>query len=645
MSDSEIDNCGKGDKTRDEPEKNQGEIQQTPLIQTDIQSGIEGVINSTQQALALHTDKIKTLSRVRLFSFLGFAFALYYGFTLPWAFVLCPIALAVFYWSFNRYQSASNQKKHLQGLLAVNRLTLARVTRDWSQLHEECEYPSDKSYWRDLNIGGKRSLMAYASGITSSLGLERLADWLQGKAATETIVQRQQAQQQLADKLDLRQNLNVQGRLVGDIAPLRAMNDWFKARHVDVRANIYFKRLLLLWNVCGIAGIACAAFGLLPPFITVVYIGVNIGLLALHVAKIKQTYFHSNVNVEKIEGLRRVSELMESLNDSLPEKSALIECALAQLLGKAVDSGSHGSRFSDELIQLKRLVFYSEVRFNAIAYAFLNILFAWDLHLVKAIEIWAQRFSQSFDDNLSAIAELEAVLILSSFSYENPDWHLPSISDDLSSPLIIEEGAHPLLMPGQVVANSVTVDADHRFNVITGSHMSGKTTFLRMIGINTVLAMAGGSVCAKSMSLPRTTVLTSMHVADSLLDGVSLFMAEAIKIKQIIQHLDQEKIARHSKVLFLLDEVLRGSNDLERKTVFVKLLQKLKTYDCYGLISTNDIFIAKSEEVAASATYYHFQESVAPSADNLQFIFDYKIRPGVVTQTNALHIMQSMAIV
>jgi DNA mismatch repair ATPase MutS len=267
------------------------------------------------------------------------------------------------------------------------------------------------------------------------------------------------------------------------------------------------------------------------------------------------------------------------------------------------------------------------------------------------LQQWTKNNTHSFEDCLDSIAQIESIAILATLAYENPSWSLPTISSERSMPIVLKDGGHPLLNNSELVRNSIILNNDDRTCVITGSHMSGKTTFLRTLGVNAKLAMIGSVVCAEELSMPRLEILTSMHISDSLLDGVSLFMAEVIKIKTLIEIIEDIHSKRSNdetnalNTLFLLDEVLRGSNDLERKLVFTQLLEKLNAYGGYGLISTNDITIAKSDEVNDIVNQYHFQESVDKSKDNIAFEFDYQLRPGVVSQTNAMQILHSMAVI
>ncbi|GAB2189839.1 MutS family DNA mismatch repair protein [Sessilibacter sp. MAH1] len=595
---------------------------------------IEAKRDFYQAQIEQQNKQLALLSKIRVTLFLGFIGPL--AFLEHGLFLVIPsvISLVLFIVIVRRYQKINRNKNHHCDLLAINQRTLARICRDWTSLDQAKDDTDDAIFWHDLNIGGTKSFLSLINCISSPLGFSRIKAWLKEPARTEVIYERQAAQQALKTLLDFRQHINALGLKIGEINQLTLLTQWLKTQPQKGRASVINRRLLLAWNLLGLGAIGASAFSIISPLLPSLYVLGNIVLIVKNSAQVKNLYFHINIKPEQINGLKELSASIEQLSTDNRQ--------LKDLQAQLSDQDGH---FSQSLERLHQLILLSELRLNVIPYAVISLLVCWDLHVLLNANIWADRFNNRYETRLRAVADFEALATLAALAYENPSWTLPTIENNLTSAIVIENGAHPLLAANSAVTNSFELTQQQRVCVITGSHMSGKTTFLRTIGVNAKLAMIGSVVCASRLSMPRIEVLTSMHISDSLLDGVSLFMAEVIKIKAIIEKLERIRSENDTNTLFLLDEVLRGSNDLERKFVFVELLKKLETYGGYGLISTNDISIARSSEVDAIVEQYHFQESLSEQNHGVNFEFDYKLRPGLVSKTNALHILKSMAVV
>ena len=202
---------------------------------------------------------------------------------------------------------------------------------------------------------------------------------------------------------------------------------------------------------------------------------------------------------------------------------------------------------------------------------------------------------------------------------------------------------HPLLAPGDCVRNDVTVGPPGSFTLVTGSNMSGKSTLLRSIGTNAVLAGAGAPVCAASMSLPRLRVRTSMSIEDSLSTGVSLFMAQLLRVRDIVQEAGSGD-SEEGPVLFLLDEMLHGTNSAERRIAAQAVLRHLLEHEAIGAVSTHDLGLADSEDLRAAAHAVHFRETVHRDQGTTRLEFDYLMRPGLAQTSNALVLLEAVGL-
>ena len=194
------------------------------------------------------------------------------------------------------------------------------------------------------------------------------------------------------------------------------------------------------------------------------------------------------------------------------------------------------------------------------------------------------------------------------------------------------------------VTNDVSVGPSGTLLLVTGSNMSGKSTLLRSVGTNAVLAQAGAPVCAKRLSMPPLRVVTSMRVTDSLKDGVSLFLAEVMRLKQIVDMARRFTQKSKQTMLYLLDEVLQGTNTAERHIAVRRVLSHMLGLRTIGAVSTHDLQLATDPALAANCCMVHFRESFSKASGNLQMTFDYKMRPGVATTTNALKLLSMVGL-
>ena len=203
---------------------------------------------------------------------------------------------------------------------------------------------------------------------------------------------------------------------------------------------------------------------------------------------------------------------------------------------------------------------------------------------------------------------------------------------------------HPLLPPAACVGNDVTIGPPGTFLLVTGSNMSGKSTLLRAIGMNVVLAQAGGPVCAAALRVPPLVLTSSMRVQDSLEQGISYFMAELRRLKDVVDTAAQVGQAGERTPLFLLDEILHGTNTTERQIAARRIILHLLHLGATGAVSTHDLALADAPEFAVISQPVHFTEQFTRGADGLSMTFDYQLRPGIATSTNALKLMEMIGL-
>jgi DNA mismatch repair ATPase MutS len=238
------------------------------------------------------------------------------------------------------------------------------------------------------------------------------------------------------------------------------------------------------------------------------------------------------------------------------------------------------------------------------------------------------------------LGQWEALASLAGLAHDNPDWPFPSV--DAGAPKGVEASAlgHPRLPDPVRVVNDVTVGPPGTFLFVTGSNMSGKTTLLRALGTNIVLAQAGAPVCAARLSMSPLVLATVMRVEDSLVDGVSMFMAALYELKRVVDLARRLSGRPDQTLIYLLDEVLRGTNTVERQIAVRRVLDHLLAEGAVGAISSHDVHLASTEPLAKACVPVHFRESVERDSRGPRVRFDYKIHPGVATSTNALRLLK-----
>jgi DNA mismatch repair ATPase MutS len=289
----------------------------------------------------------------------------------------------------------------------------------------------------------------------------------------------------------------------------------------------------------------------------------------------------------------------------------------------------------------------ADLRLSHLVHGVVQAVTLWDFHVLDAIERWQARSGSQARAWFAALAEWDALAALATAAHDNPTWTFPEFSPDAAEALIVARGlGHPLLPTAGCVVNDISLGPPGTFLLVTGSNMSGKSTLLRAIGLNVVLAQAGGPVAARSFRLPPVVLATSMRVEDSLADGTSLFMAELVRLKQIVDAASRQRAAGHERrLLFLLDEILHGTNSVERQIAVRRVMVHLLQQGAIGAISTHDLALAGVAPLDRAGKAVHFQESFHDSPSGRRMTFDYTLRPGLATTTNALELLEIVGLV
>lgn len=502
---------------------------------------------------------------------------------------------------------------------------LARVQNRWQGSGEMGERFLDPHhpYAADLDLFGRASVFELLSTARTRGGEARLAAWLKSAAAIEELRLRHEAVRELQPMLDLREEIAVLGEDIRTGVNADQLAAWASAAPSPFPAWQRFAALLLS---------ILAAFSLLWVFGT--------GFMdagarrALIITGLIEAALFVTIRVRVLAAVASVNEPARDL-DILAELLAALEARrfssskLARLRAAIDVDGRPASR---RIARLRRLMELLDSRDN-LALRVIGPLLMWTPQVTMAIEAWRAANGRFIPGWLDVVSETEALSALANYAWEHPSDPFPQFEESASI-FEGEEMAHPLIAAERVVQNSVCLSTQRtRVLVVSGSNMSGKSTLLRTVGVNAVLALAGAPVRAKRLTLTRLALGASIRTVDSLEEGQSRFMAEILRLKQILE--------LPTPALFLLDELLHGTNSHDRAIGSEGLLRALMDRGFIGLVTTHDLSLARvAAELAPSAENVHFEDRL----ENGLLRFDYKMRPGIVQRSNALDLMRAVGL-
>ena len=488
----------------------------------------------------------------------------------------------------------------------------------------------------DLDLVGRASLGHLIGRTATPGGAARLASWMHdataGTVDPRELAARQVAIRELAPLLEFRLGL-VAGAMAGEpLAPHASgvVEHWIAAP----RSAASRPWMVLAALAIPVASIAVAA-GTLPEAgslaATLAIPLVAWGLRYAMGASIGRAFAAADALSGEGRRYLAIIRAWEAFAPTAPRLVALRERLM---------SPPHPA--SAAFARLKRLIDLADLRWSHLPHFFIHSATGWDLHVAAALERWKRSEGPNVAGWFDALAELDALATLAGLAHDEPAWG-DAVIDPSGDRLEATAIAHPLLAGGVRVANDVEVGPAGTSLVITGSNMSGKSTLLRALGLNVVLAQMGAPVCAAALRLPPLRLETSIRITDSLADGVSYFMSALLRLKAIVSAADASS-AEGPVVCYLLDEVLQGTNSEERQVAVRRIFAHLVATRAIGAMTTHDLHLVHAPEFVAHARHVHFTEHVSDGAAVPAITFDYRLRPGPATSRNALALMRMVGL-
>jgi len=509
---------------------------------------------------------------------------------------------------------------------------LSRIIDTWMDrndpLHEITVDPDHLYAW-DLDLFGSKSLFQLLCTARTLSGIQTLSDWLLHPASNAAIRERQAAVAELRERVTLREDLAILESLPSD----RKTKSDQESREIDFVLNWAEQPSSALPPYAAVIGVVLSILTI-GSLISWFQFGIGAGwfVVSIFAQIVFASIFRKKIR-SSLQGLERAGNELKLLSGILARVETE-QFESTQLQNWKSNVSGEGELPSRRIAKLNRLIEFYDWGRNPYFATFAGLLL-WRTQIGFAVEAWRRSNGGLVRNWVLAIGEIEALLSLSCYSYEHPEDPFPEITDE--GPVVKTQGiGHPLIPRDRCVRNTFSLDANPSVVILSGSNMSGKSTFLRTVGMNVVLALAGAPVRGESMTVSQVALGVSIRIQDSVQGGYSKFYAEITRIKQIMD-LTKEPMP----VLFLLDEILHGTNSADRLIGSEAIVRGLQKQNAIGIVTTHDLALAKIvDDFGSAAINMHFEDHI----ENGKIAFDYKLKPGVIQKSNAIALMRSVGL-
>lgn len=532
--------------------------------------------------------------------------------------------IALFTYVAKIYEKLELKKKKIESIIKINSDHISRINGQWKEFSDKGEEYLDSTHGfiNDLDMFGKSSLFQWINVTETPFGRQNLKEALKLNKlpSKEEILIKQESLKELGEKVDFREELQLDTMGTKDrSAEIHDFVNWCKGKSDNILSPIS-TTIRMTFPIINLIFIVLVAVGKVPwAFLIILGCLSSLTLRRLDTETIEILNLFKNIKYD-LSSYFKAIETMEK------------EEFKSELLNE-VKNGVfiNGEQSSKKVKNLSNYASWIYDRINAF-YIILNLIFLWDYQVLYKLEHWRRENGAHVDKWFNAVGHMESLSSLSILSYNNIDWCTPIVEDGLV--LRGEEVCHPTLL-AKGVSNSFILDKGKSIMLITGSNMSGKSTFLRTLGFNLVLTYLGAPVRAKEFRASILNIYTCMRTGDNLEESISSFYAEILRVKNIV-----EASKRGEKIFFLLDEIFKGTNSLDRHTGAEILINQLSKESAMGLVSTHDLELCDLDSKNSKVVNYNFREYYA----NNELKFDYKLRAGKSQTRNAIYLMKMAGI-
>lgn len=585
-------------------------------------------IDETLRQLSQTKTQINRISLLRVLLFVaGIAGLILFYRAGTWAVVLTVCCTFLpFFILVKVHNRLYFRKERLEPQLKLNQDELKGLEGDYSVFDEGREFiDAGHPYSYDLDLFGRKSLFQALGRTCTHIGKQTLATWMQHHLTEKTAIEtRQESIRDMSRRMEFREAFRVTGSINrGADSDEEEISRW--SQTPSVLQHLWWVKLCL-WAVPGI-NILLLALGLLNilslswfGMMFTVFVILSFGLIQ-RVTLIQESYG------KKLKTLNRYAKLITLAKGETWQAPALRE------LTDKLDIDGHSP--AEALTQLSKELDRLDLRNNQLLYVILEGSMFFQLRQIVRIERWKARYGKYLMGWLEAVGELDALCSLGTFAYNHPAYTYPTITNQPFCFLARNMG-HPLMPEAQCVKNDATIPSRPYFLIITGANMAGKSTYLRTIGVNYLLACMGCPVCCESLTLYPAQLITSLRTTDSLSDNESYFFAELKRLKRIIDLLDEGQ-----KLFIILDEILKGTNSADKQKGSLDLIRQFMRLKADGIIATHDLLLGTlADQFPEYIRNYCFEADIK---DN-ELTFSYRLREGVAQNMNACFLMRKMGI-
>jgi DNA mismatch repair ATPase MutS len=535
------------------------------------------------------------------------------------------VLLLCFAWLVQRQSIYEKKKKYYTDLERIYNNEIGSMTDRTNLYGSGASYNNEKHFYTsDLDIFGSLSLFGLVNRTATSVGNEKLAAWLSAPADRGTILLRQQAAEEIANKGQWKPELQTLLLFANgtDINRFQQLFNYLKSP-LNIPGEKALSKYITIAPILLTAAIVGAFFSPVFKLLALLLVAAN-----LIIVSSKGSY------------IIKSSFIADKISDVLAAYAVAFNKIEAEkwdaILNKELADRIINKQTSKNIAQLAQLIHKLGYNLVMIVNFVLNVFFLWALKQVIAIEKWKRDNYHDLEDAFDVIAEFEALYSVAGLRINYPDWAIPQIAEGEGYTVTGKALAHPLIKPSGRVENDYELSDTFKIDIITGSNMAGKSTFLRTVGINSVLALCGAPVCAESMTVSVITLVSYMRIKDSLNESTSTFKAELDRLQMLLAAVENEP-----KVFFLIDEMLRGTNSVDKYLGSKAVIEQLIKKKGVGMVATHDLQIAKLEDKYPDyVRNFYFDIQIVDG----QMLFDYKLKQGECKTFNASLLLKQIGI-
>ncbi|MCG8581828.1 MAG: hypothetical protein MI866_18020 [Bacteroidales bacterium] len=564
---------------------------------------------------------------LRLIAFIC-AFALPFSILSHWSyeFFACFIfCFTCFLWLVWRANNISSKRAYVGHRIKLLTKELNYYTQDWLNETDGTEFiEPDHDYAHDLDLFGKGSLFQFINRTSTVGGLKQLASKLKSiSLSKKDILSKQEAVKELTQQNEFRQHFYALGALVATANKKNRKIDLSKQPDLSFITKSTKIAMAVFWIIL-LTTIVLISFDFINSTMIAYVFFIGLGLVGARLKNINKVH---NEVASLGNYLQRYAKMIRHIEESDLQSEYLV--ALKNKLK------SDGKTASEVTSQLAGLIKQFDQRLNMLLGVILNGFFLWDLLVCMRLLAWHNRYGDQLNNWIETLHEFEALNSLATFSYNHPHNVYPEVSDEI----IFEasELGHPLIPERERIRNDFSFINQQRICVVTGANMAGKSTFLRTVGVALVLAGNGCSVAAQKFQYKPLPFITNMRAIDNLLKHESYFFAELSRLQMILERLKKE-----GELFFILDEILKGTNSLDKYQGSMALIKQLLKHNGCGLVATHDLELG---ELAKQTDGQVFNNCFEVSFNDEGLSFDYKLRTGVTESHNATYLMEKMGLI